>query len=92
MNEAASRQRLDRWLWHARIVKTRTLAIELVSSGHVRVNGRRIQQPARAVCAGDMLTVALPSRVRVLKITGILPRRSDAAAARRLYELVNRED
>jgi ribosome-associated heat shock protein Hsp15 len=84
--ETAEAQRLDRWLWHARIVKTRTLAADLVASGYVRVNGRRAEQPARLIKLGDVLTIALPSRVRVLKVAGILPRRADAAAARRLYE------
>ncbi len=79
-------QRLDRWLWHARIVKTRALAAGLVASGYVRINGRRAEQPSRAIKPGDVLTIALPSRVRVLKVAGILPRRADAAAARRLYE------
>lgn len=88
----AESQRIDRWLWHARLVKTRTLAASLVASGYVRVNGRRAEQPARAVRAGDILTVALPSRVRVLKVTGILPRRPDAAGARLLYEPVAAQD
>jgi ribosome-associated heat shock protein Hsp15 len=79
-------QRLDRWLWHARIVKTRALAAGLVTSGYVRINGRRAEQPSRAIKPGDVLTIALPSRVRVLKVAGILPRRADATAARRLYE------
>jgi ribosome-associated heat shock protein Hsp15 len=79
-------QRLDRWLWHARIVKTRALAAALVESGFVRVNGRRTNRPADAVRPGDVLTIALPSRVRVLKIAGIAPRRSDAGAAAALYE------
>jgi ribosome-associated heat shock protein Hsp15 len=83
---SAVSQRLDRWLWHARIVKTRALAAGLVASGYVRINGRRAEQPSRAIKPGDVLTIALPSRVRVLKVAGILPRRADAAAARRLYE------
>jgi ribosome-associated heat shock protein Hsp15 len=84
--ETSEAQRLDRWLWHARIVKTRALAASLVTSGYVRVNGRRAEQPSRAIKAGDVLTIALPSRVRVLKVAGILPRRADASAARGLYE------
>jgi ribosome-associated heat shock protein Hsp15 len=84
--ELAQAQRLDRWLWHARIVKTRSIAAGLVASGYVRVNGRRAEQPSRAVKPGDVLTIALPSRVRVLKVAGILPRRADARAARDLYE------
>ena len=86
--EAVEAQRLDRWLWYARIVKTRAIAAELIAAGYVRVNGRRAQQPARTIKPGDVLTIALPSRVRVLKIAGILPRRTDASAARRLYALL----
>jgi ribosome-associated heat shock protein Hsp15 len=86
--ETAGTQRLDRWLWHARIVKTRTLAANLVTSGYVRVNGRRAEQPSRVIKPGDVLTIALPSRVRVLKVAGILPRRADASAAQRLYEVL----
>jgi ribosome-associated heat shock protein Hsp15 len=85
----AARQRLDKWIWHARIVKTRTIAANLVTEGYVRVNGERAEQPARTIKPGDVLTIALPARVRVLKVTGILPRRADAAAARGLYESVN---
>jgi len=87
--EIVSTQRLDRWIWHARIVKTRTIAANLVCEGHVRVNGDRAAQPARSIKAGDVLTIALPARVRVLKVTGILPRRADAVSARHLYESVN---
>lgn len=85
----AASQRLDRWIWHARIVKTRTIAANLVTEGHVRVNGERIEQPARAIKPGDVLTIALPARVRVLKVTGILPRRANAAAIRDVYESLN---
>ncbi|HMN50711.1 MAG TPA: S4 domain-containing protein [Xanthobacteraceae bacterium] len=89
MNAAAAlSQRLDRWLWHARVVKTRTLASTLVADGFVRVNGCRAEAPAQAVKPGDVLTIALPARVRVLKVTGILPRRADASAARHIYESV----
>lgn len=86
---AASTQRLDRWIWHARIVKTRTIAANLVNEGYVRVNGERAEQPARTIKPGDVLTIALPARVRVLKVTGILPRRADATAARDIYESVS---
>jgi len=81
-----SRQRLDRWLWHARIVKTRALAAALAASGYVRVNGKRIEAPARAVRAGDVLTIALPSAVKVLRIIDFAERRGGPATARRLYE------
>lgn len=80
------RQRLDKWLWHARVVKTRTDAAALVAKGRVRLNGMRQTSPGHAVKAGDVLTIALDSRVRVLKVAGFIDRRGDAAAARTVYD------
>ena len=79
------RQRLDKWLWHARVVKTRTDAAALVAKGRVRINGARQTSPGHAVKAGEVLTIALDSRVRILKITGFMDRRGDAAATRTIY-------
>jgi ribosome-associated heat shock protein Hsp15 len=79
------RQRLDKWLWHARVVKARTSAASLVEAGHVRINGVREKSPGHSVKAGDVLTVGLDRTVRVLKITGFAERRGDAASARLLY-------
>ena len=81
-----NRQRLDRWLWHARLAKTRSLAASLAASGYVRVNGKRIEAPARAVRPGDVLTIAMPNAVKVLRIIDFAERRSGPATARRLYE------
>jgi ribosome-associated heat shock protein Hsp15 len=80
------RQRLDKWLWHARVVKARTSAASLVESGHVRVNGVREKSPGHAVKAGDVVTIALDRGVRLMKVTGFSERRGDATAARALYE------
>jgi ribosome-associated heat shock protein Hsp15 len=80
------RQRIDRWLWHARIVRTRSAAAALAKSGHIRVNGARIRAPGRLVRAGDVITVALERAVRVLKVGGFADRRGAAAAAQALYE------
>jgi ribosome-associated heat shock protein Hsp15 len=83
---ASERQRIDRWLWHARVVRTRTDAAALASSGYVRVNGMRIDAPGRAVRLGDVITVALDRAVRVLKVKGFVERRGPSATADRLYE------
>ncbi|WOH81457.1 RNA-binding S4 domain-containing protein [Bradyrhizobium sp. BEA-2-5] len=80
------RQRLDKWLWHARVVKARTSAAELVVTGHVRINGARETSPGHAVKAGDVVTVALDNSVRVLKVIGFAERRGDASSVRVLYE------
>lgn len=79
------RQRIDKWLWHARVVRTRSAAAALVGSGHVRVNRARVTAPSRPVRAGDVVTIALDRQVRVLKVTGFAERRGDAAAGRALY-------
>ncbi len=86
MSVSADRQRIDRWLWNARIVRTRSAAASLAIVGHVRVNGVRVAAPGRDVKCGDVVTVALHGGVRVLKVIGLAPRRGNAAAASRLYE------
>jgi ribosome-associated heat shock protein Hsp15 len=80
------RQRIDRWLWNARVVRTRTAAAALVTAGNVRVNAVRVTAPGRDVKCGDVVTVALHGGIRVLKVTGLAPRRGDAFAASLLYE------
>jgi len=49
VTDTRDRLRIDKWLWHARLLKSRSLAAEMVSGGHVRVNGQRIEKPGRAV-------------------------------------------
>jgi ribosome-associated heat shock protein Hsp15 len=83
---SADQQRIDRWLWNARIVRTRSAAASLAIVGHVRVNGVRVAAPGRDVKCGDVVTVALDGGVRVLKVIGLAPRRGNAAAAAQLYE------
>ena len=80
------RQRIDKWLWHARVVRTRSSAAALVTGGHVRLNGERVTASSRPVRAGDVVTVALDRVVRILKVTGFAERRGDADAARLLCE------
>jgi ribosome-associated heat shock protein Hsp15 len=84
------RQRLDKWLWHARVVRARAGAAALVEAGHVRINGAREKSPGHAVKAGDVVTVSLDRVVRVLKVVGFSERRGDAAAAIPLYEDLTR--
>jgi ribosome-associated heat shock protein Hsp15 len=80
------RQRIDKWLWHARVVRTRTAAAELAAEGHVRLNGERVAAASRPVKPGDVLTIALDRTVRILKVLGFSERRGDAEAAGRLFE------
>jgi ribosome-associated heat shock protein Hsp15 len=80
------RQRVDKWLWHARVVRTRSAAAALADSGCVRINGARIDTSSRPVRPGDVITIALDRGVRVLKVAGYAERRGSADAARILYE------
>jgi ribosome-associated heat shock protein Hsp15 len=80
------RQRLDKWLWHARVVKARASAAALVEAGHVRINGVREKAPGHSVKAGDVVTIGLDRTVRILRVVGFAERRGDAAAARVLYD------
>jgi ribosome-associated heat shock protein Hsp15 len=80
------RQRIDKWLWHARVVRTRSAAAALAASGHVRVNGQRVDAASRAVRLGDVVTVALDRSVRVLKVAAFAERRGGAESASVLME------
>ena len=86
MSAEVDRQRIDRWLWHARLVRTRGAAAALAGAGYVRVNGIRIDAPSRMVRTGDVITVALDRSVRVLKIIGFRERRGPAGSNKTLYE------
>lgn len=83
---AGETQRIDKWLWFARLIKTRTLASELVAGGKVRLNRAKVEKSSHAVRVGDVLTVTLNRRVRLFKVTGLGERRGPSAAARALYE------
>jgi ribosome-associated heat shock protein Hsp15 len=81
-----TRQRIDKWLWFARFVKTRTLAAAIVSQGQVRLNKVKIGKPSHEVGPGDILTLAVHGRVRVVKVLAIATRRGSASEAQTLYE------
>lgn len=78
-------QRLDKWLWFARVTKSRTLAAGLVSDGRVRLNRERVEKPSATVRAGDVLTVGVGARVRVLEVIAPGHRRGPASEAQTLY-------
>ncbi len=82
----AMRQRLDKWLFFARLIKSRSLAQKAIEAGHVAVNGKRETQPSAQIRAGDMLEVSLERRDLVVRV--LLPgsRRGPYEEARLLYE------
>lgn len=84
--DPVARQRLDKWIWFARVVKTRSLAAALIGAGHVRVNGAKVDSPGRAIKVGDVLTIGLDRQVRVLKVLDCGERRGPYEEARQLYD------
>ncbi|MFM2355702.1 MAG: hypothetical protein RLZZ528_1438 [Pseudomonadota bacterium] len=86
MGAGEDRVRLDKWLWHARFAKSRSIAAALVSGGHVRMNGTPCAKPAQAVGPGDVLTFPQGSRIRVVRILAPGLRRGPAPEAQGLYE------
>ena len=78
--------RIDKWLWYARVVKTRTLAGKLVQAGHVRVNKDKILSVSHKIKIDDVLTIALTNRIRVLKVLAFGERRGSAKEAAILFE------
>ncbi|WP_370228692.1 RNA-binding S4 domain-containing protein [Cognatishimia sp.] len=85
MTDAPAKLRIDKWLWHARFFKTRTLAAKVVSGGHVRVNGAKISKPSHSVAVGDVLTFPQAKRIRVARIEALGDRRGPAPEAQALY-------
>ena len=83
-----NRQRIDKWLWHARMVRTRSAAAALAQAGHVRVNGARVKAASHLLRAGDVVTLALDRSVRLIRVAGFCERRGGPEQARALYEVV----
>lgn len=77
--------RLDRWLCHARVFKTRTLAADRIAEGGIRVNGAPCRKPGHELRVGDVVTAAVPGGVRSLRMVSPGERRGPPAEARMLY-------
>ncbi len=82
---AADRLRIDKWLWAARLFKTRTLAADAVDLGRVRVDGERIK-PSREARVGDRIEVQIGDLRREFEIRALSALRGPAPAAQQLYE------
>lgn len=84
--------RLDKWLWHARLCKTRTAAARLIAEGAVRVNAERVLKPAATLRIGDGVTLRIGDRIRVMRVRATGSRRGPAAEARELYDDLTAQD
>lgn len=89
---AEGRQRIDKWLFFARAVKSRSLAAKLVQAGNVRLNRDKIDQPSQQVKPGDVLTIRLERRILVWRVVDPGTRRGPAEEARTLYEDLTPEE
>ncbi|MEA3065746.1 MAG: ribosome-associated heat shock protein Hsp15 [Sphingomonadales bacterium] len=77
--------RLDKFLWFARIVKTRALAQTLSEEGRIRIGGRVIDRAHAPIRVGDVLSFAHRGAVRVLRVEALPTRRGPPTEARALY-------
>lgn len=80
------KQRLDKWLFFSRAVKSRTLAQKLIETGAIRVNSERTERSDHKVGAGDVLTMTIHNQLRVWRILDAGTRRGPATEAQGLYE------
>jgi ribosome-associated heat shock protein Hsp15 len=78
--------RVDKWLWFARLFKSRTLAAALCRSGHLRVNGVTIEKAHQGLKVGDVLTFPKADYIRVIRVVALGSRRGPAPEAESLYE------
>jgi ribosome-associated heat shock protein Hsp15 len=82
--DAESRHRIDKWLWHVRLFKTRSLASEAVSGGRVKLDGDRVK-PAHEVRVGQLVAISLVDRSIEVQVLSLPPRRGPASEAQACY-------
>lgn len=80
-----SAMRVDKWLWHARFFKTRTLASKLAAAGNIRINGQKQSRASAGIRVGDVLTFPLNRHIRLIEVVSLSTRRGPAAEAQALY-------
>src|SRR6202167_2481230 len=83
-SEKSDGHRLDKWLWHARFFKTRSLATAAINGGKVHLNAERVK-PAHRVRVGDRLSLSLQGIVAEFEVLGLPRRRGPAAEAQSHY-------
>ncbi|MCA9683784.1 MAG: RNA-binding S4 domain-containing protein [Myxococcales bacterium] len=84
MNEAMAAVRIDKWLWAARMFKTRSAASTACTAGHVKIGGESVKA-AKTVKAGDHIDVLTPGGPRQLEVVALGDRRGPASVAQTLY-------
>lgn len=89
-----SDQRLDKWLWFARLTKTRTLAASLCERGKVKLKRggnppKRVDRAHQLVQIGDQLSLVVHDRALAIEVLGLGTRRGPASEAQLLYQLIS---
>lgn len=82
---ATPKLRLDRYLFQARFFRSRDAAAEVITEGHLRLNGQHCLKPGHGVGPGDVLTFVQADRVRVIRILSLGQMRGPAEEAHALY-------
>lgn len=82
------RIRIDKWLWHARFYRTRAMAQQAATKGHIRLNGARVEKASAGVGPGDILTLPRGNSVVAIRVQALAIRRGPARDAQALYEIV----
>ncbi|MBL8686478.1 MAG: RNA-binding S4 domain-containing protein [Alphaproteobacteria bacterium] len=88
-SEEIKKIRLDKWLWCARFLKTRTLATNFCTENRVRINGHAVQKAGAFIQVGDILTFAWQNNIAVVKVLGIPIHRGPSSEAKKLYEKID---
>lgn len=81
--------RIDKLLWFLRLAKTRSAAQALVGSGHIRLNGKRVERTAQAVSVGDVMVIPLHKGVAVIELQALPQRRGPASEAQACYRTLD---
>ena len=84
--------RIDRFLFFIRLTKSRTLAQGLLETGHVRIDGKRVDKPSEEVRAGSVFALPLHGVVRIIRVLSLPTRRGPAAEAKQHYEEIGAPD
>lgn len=85
-HHAQPKIRIDKWLWYARVLKTRSLASKFVQGGNLRVNSNKVSSASYGLKVDDVLTIAIHERIRILKVAALGTRRGPAPEAALLYK------
>ena len=80
--------RLDKWLFHARLHRTRQAAQAAIEAGKVRLNGIKVQKPGHTLKPGDIVTLGRGAQVMAVRVLVLAERRGNPADARNLYEIL----